>query len=563
MLLNPALSWLLRAQARAKLRRWSRRFRSRRKLLLSLVALVLALVWLGNAAISILLREPYSIQTLRNWIPIVLLAYSLWHVLKVAWKRPEAPIEWSPAEQALICEGPFTRQQVLAYRLATVIKATLLKALCAALLLLPDFPVWPAGFLGIVLALVLLELLRMALEISAFGASPRAFLLFRIGVFGTASAIAVRAWVMATSTPLTIVEAAPESTAHLFGNVLLSASELAHSSVGTLLAAPFVTFAHVITAPRLLGVEFAGPFFLSLLLVVVLARFVFWLDRVSFTSVLRAERTRYHRRRSSNDTIRSATSLRKTTLPRIPSLGGIGPFVWRQMIGAFGHRFGLVAAFVPPTVLALLPLSLPLSPLATFLQVVGGLVFYSFLLLPAALKFDFRRDYDRLYLLKMLPASPSAIVLGQIATPILLTSVFQLGVLAVTVLIRPVAVGYVTAAIALLLPLNVLIFSAENLLFLLSPYRPRQEGIDIFLRTILVFTAKGIFFTLALAFFFAWSHVARILTELIGDRLDVAVSFSLLFTLGLEIVVGLATIVFIKLLVQAYRRYDPSLDAAG
>ena len=40
--------------------------------------------------------------------------------------------------------------------------------------------------------------------------------------------------------------------------------------------------------------------------------------------------------------------------------------------------------------------------------------------------------------------------------------------------------------------MNVLIFALDNIIFLLYPYRVQQEGLEIFLRTMLTFTGKGI-----------------------------------------------------------------------
>ena len=241
----------------------------------------------------------------------------------------------------------------------------------------------------------------------------------------------------------------------------------------------------------------------------------------------------------------------------------MGPIVWRQMIGASRHKVSLLFALTLPALLAMLPILQPLSSASTFGHVAGGLVFYSFLLLPAALKYDFRRDYDRLVALKMLPVSPSHTVFGQLATPVLLTSLFQIGVLTVTVIVRPAPVAYVIAAIVLLPLLNVLIFSVENLLFLVSPYRLNQEGISVFLRTILVFTAKGIFFACTLVGLVVWLHVARYVSQRMGDRLGVFADFGPLFIFGTWVVVLITTSIVIKLLIRAYRRYDPSLDAAG
>ena len=57
------------------------------------------------------------------------------------------------------------------------------------------------------------------------------------------------------------------------------------------------------------------------------------------------------------------------------------------------------------------------------------MAFYTFLLLPTALRFDFRRDLDRLATLKGLPITPAAAAIGQTLAPVLIATAFQGGVL--------------------------------------------------------------------------------------------------------------------------------------
>ena len=49
-----------------------------------------------------------------------------------------------------------------------------------------------------------------------------------------------------------------------------------------------------------------------------------------------------------------------------------------------------------------------------------------------------------------------------------------------------------------MIPLNVLVFGLDNLIYLLYPYRVQQEGLEIFLRTMLTFTGKGLLFAVGL-----------------------------------------------------------------
>ena len=63
---------------------------------------------------------------------------------------------------------------------------------------------------------------------------------------------------------------------------------------------------------------------------------------------------------------------------------------------------------------------------------------------------------------------------------------------------------YLLVAMLVMLPLNALVFGLDNLIYLLYPYRVQQEGLEIFFRTMLTFTGKGLLFTIGLAAMSAW-----------------------------------------------------------
>ncbi|MFQ5730771.1 MAG: hypothetical protein ACE5KM_02330 [Planctomycetaceae bacterium] len=579
MLMNPALTQLLRFRGTAKLRRWARNFQSPRKLLLSVTALLLAAVWLGNALVSILLRTPYPLATVRDWVLLSIMGYSLWHVVKVAWKRPDEAIAWHPSEREMVCGGPFSRREMLTYRLTTVMTAATFKALCASLLFLPELPLWPVGFAGMFLALALVELLRMAMEIAAHGFGSRVYQLFRIGVFGCLGVIVIGSIVAAMR------HGAPASTVELLNRVLATVVELRHTPVGRLWEAAFVPFADLITARSFGGTELVQPLLVSLLVTGGATWMVIRLDRFFFDAAILAERRAFEEARlwaeagppgppkakrsawRAIETLgralpigRGVPTARRASLPRMMRAGGIGPLAWRQMAGAFRYRVGLFAVMTAPAILAVLPLLQQLRPLHTLMNVVAGLVFYSFLLLPAALKFDFRRDHDRLEMLKLLPLSPGIVVLGQLAAPILLTSLYQVGVLAATVILRPVSPAAIAAAVALLLPMNLLIYASENLIFLLSPYRQKQEGVEVFIRTILVFTGKAVVFGVGLLSFLIWSQLARSVAGEMAAWFGIAVDSRAVFLAGTWLAVTVTAFAALALLVRTYRRFDPSFD---
>ena len=63
-------------------------------------------------------------------------------------------------------------------------------------------------------------------------------------------------------------------------------------------------------------------------------------------------------------------------------------------------------------------------------------------------------------------------------------------------------------AMLVMMPLNVLVFGLDNLIYLLYPYRLQQEGLEIFVRTMLTFTGKGLLFALGFGAMSLWGFAA-------------------------------------------------------
>jgi len=518
----------------------------------------LAVIWLSNAALAIFLREPSDPATLRSIIPLGLLVYSLWHIVRVAYWRPEDMIEWTPAERELLCGRPFERRDLLLYRFGPIITSAAIKAACFSLLMLPDLRLPVAGLIGALLALLFVDLFRMAVEIVAGGVRRRTYRCLQIAVLVTLSVVCVCALANTFRSPMALEAGKSPRSLGLVMHVLNSAAQLRETPIGTMLELPFHVFGNVITAQQY-SVGLVAWIALALAMVSVLAWFVLRIDAYFFKAVVLRERLEYRHTESTHSPA-AATSAVPTGLPRVPPCAGIGPIAWLQAIGAYGHGGGLLVAIAAPCVLACLPLIVFDDPHMVLLNVVGSLAFYSFLLLPAALKFDFRRDVDRIATLKSLPIRPTAVVTGQLATPVLITSAYQLVVLLITELICPVHPGLLVAACVLLAPLNIFIFALDNLVYLLYPYRPNQESLEIFLRTTLTFTAKGLLFGLALGVSLGWAlvavQIAGVLTvsnSLLGDA-------RLVFVAGAWFMLCLSAVATWWLLVRAYCRFDPSQD---
>lgn len=558
-LLHPALSQLLRYQASARLRRIYRTFSTRRKLLLSCLGLLLAVIWLGNVILTIFFRESSDPATLRGIIPAALLLYSLWHVVRFAYRRPEEGIEWTPAERELLCARPFGRRDLLLYRLVPIFMSAMLKAVCFALLTLPDLRLPLAGLIGALLALLFVDFFRMAAQIIAAGVSRFTYRCLRIAVLAPLSIVGIAVLVGAFRSPAPLDAGKYPGLLGLLMRVLESAARLRETWTGKILELPFQGFTNVITAEQY-SPGLAGWIALAAAMLAAAAWLVMRIDAYFFKAIPRRERMEYRRLKSAAGPARTAGAAR-TGLPRIRWCGGIGPIAWRQVIGATTHWGGLLLALATPYVLACLPLIVFDDPNRVLLNVVGSLGFYSFVLLPTALKFDFRRDVDQIAILKSLPIRPAAVVTGQLAVPILIASIYQLAVLLTAELVYPVNFGLTVAAFVLLAPLNILIFALDNLIYLLYPYRPNQEGLEVFLRTTLTFTAKAILFTLAVGITFAWTMASVKIASVFAGSNPLLGNVRIVFVIGAWCMLCLSAAATWWLLVGAYRRFDPSQDA--
>jgi len=553
-----AVLQLMRFQRTARATRAWNRFCVPRRLVLSILALVLTVVWLGQLAASVLMRQPADPDKLAAWIPLGLLAYTLWHLLRAAGRPPVEPFEWTPAECELLQGAPLRRYDLVMYRLLTIAMATAAKAACFTLVMLPDLRVWPAGFAGIFLALLLVDLVRMMIEIVVYGMTRREFIIFRIGTFTAAGfVLGVAVW---SSLPLVIghQHSALPPTLDAGMQILNELIALRHTLPGMIAEAPFDLYARLILMPHW-SWPAAGQLVLAQGLVVAAAAAALWLDRQSLRRRAIAERAVFRQRRA-DDIPRSAPRRASSPIRYIPPrMRGAGTLAWRQALGAFHYRTSLGMAMVVPAFLSCLTLLTPQRGTFMLIQLVAGLAFYSFLLLPTAFKFDFRRDVARLAVLKALPISPTAVTWGQLAVPVLLCTLFQLAVLLIALAIRPYPLSLLPAAIAVLVPTNILIFSLENLIFLLYPYRLGQEGLGVFFRSILTFTAKGLLFAAGLAVTLAWAWASRFaMNRPLVSHLSWA--GPLAFVSGLWLIVTLTALGITAVLTGVYRRFDPSQD---
>lgn len=552
-----AINKLSSLLATAKLNRLLERMRSPRRLGLTVLASVLGIVWLSQAIFGVIYRASAPAEKLLVWIPLSLSVYFIWNLVKAAGQKPIEPFEWSETEREWLLSAPLPRQDVIAFRSSTIARAALVKSLIFAFVMIPDLKILPLGFLGILGALLFIDLLRLIVEVVVWGLTNTERMLFRVFVFGAGAIVVARALLTSVYSEQFVAAAGSGAS---FGFLLQFFNELcsqANAWYGKLLLLPFNTFASIMVADTIdMGLVakllVVGAVILSLTKVLISLDDFFGMRRIA---IERAELDSANSRTATETLVVS----NKTAI-KPPSWQGIGGLAWRQWLGVCELRWPTAVSLFIPALFSCMPALAGGTGFALVANTVGALAFYSLVLLPAALKFDFRRDVDRLTMLKALPVTPLRTAVGQLVVPIILASLFQLFSLLLVMAMEPYSPWYLFGGMLFLLPFNVFIFSFENLVFLWYPHRIRQEGMQVLLRSILAFTAKSLIFGLAFAGSFIWVLMAKWISESLNSGWLTTAN---VFAVGLLLIASSVAAVAFGMLVKAFERFDPSSDLAA
>ena len=551
---HPALMQLLKFQIAGTFRRLVNSFKSRRKVLLSMLAVGLGVVWLGQTVLAILFREPANPGELRIWLSVSMLLYCLFHFIKIGCRKPTEPFEWTEAEKQQLLTAPLTRAQLVTFRLINYFAATAAKSLCFAVVMLPDLHGIVAGYGGMFLGLTLIDLVRILLERVAWTAEKigkRCWMIVRTAMIAPALGLLAFAFVQMAWSPdfqAAVESPNPMSVPQLFLAVI---GDIVAKPPMSWLMAPWFAVADIILAS-----EYNFAFYLRMGLLYFaafcLSSTVYFADKKGTDYLLQHELKKDFDSTAAK-TRENKTQRKQTTVP--VGFGGAKAIFWHHALGAIHYRSALAMSLLIPTLLSCMPLLSGDTSIPTSLSILGSVVFYSFLLLPAALMLDFRRDVKRLAVWKATPVKPFALTIGQLAVPVSLMSLFQLSVLTIAVFVG----GHpATMLIAwpLLIPLNVLIIGMENAIFLAHPYRRNQEGFEVFLRTILTFTGKGVLFALGLLLVIVWAVASISIGKFLGSPKLGAIVFGSGMLIALVVLAWLAVSTCSKL----FQKLDVSLD---
>ncbi|MEO0567662.1 MAG: putative ABC exporter domain-containing protein [Pseudomonadota bacterium] len=535
--MDPALRQLLVLRLRGGLRQRFHQLASLRGLLFSLA--FAGIVWflivsnsstgssfLGSAAMD---RQAFSEQII-TFMPLSMLGLSLLTVLMASGPT----FHFSPNEINFLFTRPFLRRDLIVYKFGAYVAGVALTSAFITLIAPPQTGSALSVFIASLLTLVFVQLNSAVIGMSGHVLEGTSFAKIRWPVTA----------LFCTLAALTVLYAWGTSDRGIFDLM----SEFRHSWIGTIILLPYIVFAELFVAPSVSDLALW-----ALVAVIINAALLYaaiLLDARTTDRSL-AENARLSSRWERIKQGGSFFATQRTevrSIRRAPSLGGLGPVAWRQVLNASRNSFKLIIIFVGLAA-CIAPISLALGAPVT--QAETMMIIYVFIafILPRNLICDFRGDLSRMEIYKTLPIAPWRICAGQLVVQVLLAYVIAVTIIASALIFEDsvtIPVALILAAFAL--PLTLLIYAVENTVHLLFPIKLVAMGradFEFLGRSIVEFIAKTLFVFAAMA---ASGAVGLVTFKMTGTTLVLSGSASWL-TLALF---GLLTFVAMQ---YAFRRF--------
>jgi hypothetical protein len=379
----------------------------------------------------------------------------------------EAAVYFTPAEVDFLFAAPFNRRELLYYKLARTFLALLVMSAFFSLTLMTSIHYWPWGYVGLLLAMAMVQLLGMVTALagqivaeSAYTRARKLILLVVAVVVLTGLADVARR--VQGQTPREI------------------AINLRESAIVRVLLAPFEVFTRTIFAerwfPDFVGWGAAALAIDAALLVLVLKLDANYIEAAATISQKVYERIR-RTKQGGGIAMPVGAGARRLRLPPLPWLAGAGPIAWRQLLLAMRTSRQILITTVALVVMfgagfAFTPRAAPgpgAPPVLPGLSV--ALIFYLTFIFSMQLPWAFRGDLDHIDFLKTLPVRPAIVAVGELAGGVLLLTTIQLAIFAMLTALDPSAWPIMLAGAAFCVPINALLMSLNNGLFLMYPVR--------------------------------------------------------------------------------------------
>ncbi len=452
----------------------------------------------------------------------------------------EGGVAFSPAEVEFLFPAPIPRRHLLIYRIVLVVLIALPTSIFIGCTFQRNTPTLTGAWLGTWLSFSFLSLAQMAWQLIS-GIAAQATVARSKKVIGGIVVVVLLASLATGALGMQLS----------FDNVV----KFGESRLGKGLLSPFLPFGSVLAAADLNEVASNAAVCLGIILAVIFL--ILKLDVNHTEASLGASERMAKRvedaRRGRVIHNKGNGFLQRFSVPALPRLQGAGPIAWHQLT-ALLRSAGTLAIFIGILGSAM---SAPLlmSKSLVLRQALVAVITMSVFLLPQFIQYDFRAEIDRMPVLKALPLNPIAIVCGELLAPVLVTLLVQMGMIGLAVLLGGIDTRMLLLIGAFVIPVDFLIYMAENFVFLLFPFRlgPNNgQDLQTMLRVMLTMLLKfGLICALlgaaaglgGLVYYFTKTEIAA---YVIAWVTVVASCVGLLAALG-----------------WAFKRFDPAMDTPG
>jgi hypothetical protein len=537
MLVQPALLKLIGLNLRGRLRRLTRGLRTRKGILYTLVACGFFGLSVGPAIVNNLFRVKTDPTLIRSLVPMGLLVFCLAQLVSM---KPGKGVAFLPAEIDFLFPGPFLRRDLLAYKIVGLTLTSFGISIFFSIYLVPFAPLWLAGFVGAFLAILFLQLVQLCATLVAATIAESAFTL------GRKLVLFVLAVLIAVAVGLALSRG-------MHGGLTTVLTRLRQSWVTTFLLAPFAVFGNTLAAETFATLLGWGAAAAGINLALVLLALKLDANFME-TSIATSQKLYEWQQRARRGAMWAPTGSGGAhwRIPQFPWLGGAGPIAWRQLMTAFRGARGLAIVLGIFCLYAGVPLAAFKTPVEAAAATPAVLAFVSIFLIPQMVRFDFRGDLDRMETIKTLPVRTTAIVIGELMTPIAIATAVQLLVLCGVGTFQRALPPGTLLVIAFSLPFNLLVYGVENLVFLLYPYRnPVGGGFDL--------ASMGRQMLIVFLKLMALMAVAGCAAAVGGLAYLVSGSWAAVLA-GSWLATILAAVAVVPLVSWAYLKFDPSTD---
>lgn len=539
--MHPALLKLIELRVRAVGRRTVHGLKTPRGVVLTLIGGAMFVLWIGPVLfMGTVQKRAMDPEATRAAVPLALLVMCVWTIVNASGDKA---IYFSPGEVNLLLGGPFRRRELLVYKLLFSVLGAAFSAVIFTAAFLAHFRWWLAAYLGIFLALGLIQLLGMSCLMIAQSVGERAYTRSRRMFLALLVALATLAALAALRAIHTVGHA----------GVMETLRRVRESVAGGALLSVFDVYGRAMTAgtlyPELL--VWGG---LALAINCALAVFVIWLDADYIeASVIQSQKQyeRLQRIRRGGYAGWTGKAGKRGRLAPLPRLGGAGPVAWRQLQSVLRSSRGLLVVLAIFAAVGCLILSMGFDEqrFIPMLIMIGWMSVF----LTQRITFDFRGDLDHIDVLKSLPLASVAITVGELVTPVLVLTLLQLVVVAVAVAwTRTLPQAFAYGAV-IFLPVNLIVFEIDNLLFLLFPSRQmtgQPTDIQFIGRAMLMLFAKTILL-----------GIASVLAGAVGFVAYLAVGRVGIVVIGAgAVMLGAIAAGLLPCVAWAFRRFDVSTE---